>query len=632
MKRLSIGAKLGALAAFVIFSYYLGRPVYWEVLSRAVQGYGRSVNFGAASRSSYILSSPPLPDETKLKERGGREDPTTVRDPKKFMNHDVLKKAIWEIPPHGSELPPREAFVLSKEMVEFRAKKNVIMVTFANHAFEDFVLTWVRHLTDVGVTNLLVGAMDRKILEELFWKGVPVFDMGSEMNPADVGWGTPVFHKMGREKVFLVNAIMAMGFEVLFCDTDMVWMKNPLPYMERYPDADVLVSSDAVIATVTDESLEDWRRSYAALNIGIFHWRPTEAAKKFARAWQIQLEDEKIWDQNGFNELIQNGTREAVDPDNDRGLFYAFDRTLKVGILPVSMFCSGHTYFVQHLYKQLGLDVYAVHTTFQFAGTEGKRHRLREAQLFFDKPEYYQGRFIAFDASIPKELLTGGNHSVETHFALVNYQMKRVREALAVAYVLNRTLVMPEMWCRNDRLWFGHPGILHDTKTPQPFLCPMDHVFEVSNMLKNMPEEEFGPAIDFREYSFLENPRVPQEIKTSRLSIRLCSRGKNCSSEVSQGAIELPINMTDTQLRDEFSRHKDVKILDFSTMKNVFGGFVDKDKALKFRRRLQRYTAIWCCLESLERGHIYYDFFWDEKPGWKPLPPTRPENDHPPFD
>lgn len=41
------------------------------------------------------------------------------------------------------------------------------------------------------------------------------------------------------------------------------------------------------------------------------------------------------------------------------------------------------------MYQQLRLKPYAVHTTFQYAGTEGKRHRLREAMLFYDPPEYY---------------------------------------------------------------------------------------------------------------------------------------------------------------------------------------------------------------------------------------------------
>lgn len=43
----------------------------------------------------------------------------------------------------------------------------------------------------------------------------------------------------------------------------------------------------------------------------------------------------------------------------------------------------------QAIYEQLKLEPYAVHTTFQYAGTEGKRHRLREAKVFYDPPEYY---------------------------------------------------------------------------------------------------------------------------------------------------------------------------------------------------------------------------------------------------
>ncbi|KAJ8633351.1 hypothetical protein MRB53_026687 [Persea americana] len=34
----------------------------------------------------------------------------------------------------------------------------------------DHILNWVKHLTDLGVFNLLVGAMDTKLLEALYWK------------------------------------------------------------------------------------------------------------------------------------------------------------------------------------------------------------------------------------------------------------------------------------------------------------------------------------------------------------------------------------------------------------------------------------------------------------------------------
>ncbi|GKD75215.1 arabinosyltransferase XEG113, partial [Tanacetum coccineum] len=287
---------------------------------------------------------------------------------------------------------------------------------------------------------------------------------------------------MGREKVFLIDSMLPFGYELLMCDTDMVWLKNPLPYLARYPEADVLTSTDQVTPTVTDDRLDLWQQVGGAYNIGIFHWRPTEPAKKLAREWKDMLvADDKIWDQNGFNDLVHRQLGPAVDDES--GLVYAYDGSLKLGLLPASIFCSGHTYFVQGMYQQLRLEAYAVHTTFQYAGTEGKRHRLREAMVFFDQPEYYDspGGFLTFKPSIPKSLLLDGEHNLETHFTLVNYQ------------------VMPPLWCRFDRLWFPHPTVLLGLMTRQPFICPLDHVFEVQTMLKSLPEEEFGPGISIRD-------------------------------------------------------------------------------------------------------------------------------------
>lgn len=96
----------------------------------------------------------------------------------------------------------------------------------------------------------------------------------------------------------------------------------------------------------------------AAYNIGIFHWRPTESAKKLAKEWkEILLADDKVWDQNGFNEIVRRQLGPSVDGDS--GLFYAYDGNLKVGILPASIFCSGHTYFVQVRFFYI-LPVFAV--------------------------------------------------------------------------------------------------------------------------------------------------------------------------------------------------------------------------------------------------------------------------------
>jgi len=54
-------------------------------------------------------------------------------------------------------MPPLKDFRLTKELVRQRVKDNAIIVTFGNYAFMDFILTWVKQLTDLGVSNFLVG-------------------------------------------------------------------------------------------------------------------------------------------------------------------------------------------------------------------------------------------------------------------------------------------------------------------------------------------------------------------------------------------------------------------------------------------------------------------------------------------
>ncbi|KAI5327121.1 hypothetical protein L3X38_026517 [Prunus dulcis] len=403
---------------------------------------GKSAADSTTSWLSHV-GSPPVEQAPNVSEPAiVQAVPTPSLEPRSMST-----RPIWEAPLHTKKMPALKKFRLSKELVQERVKDNVIIVTFGNYAFMDFILTWVKHLTDLGLSNLLIGAMDTKLLEALYWKGVPVFDMGSHMSTIDVGWGSPTFHKMGREKVILIDSILPYGYELLMCDTDMVWLKDLLPYLARYPEADVLTSSDQVVPTVTDDRLDIWQQVGAAYNIGIFHWRPTDAAKRLAKEWKdMLLADEKIWDQNGFNDLH-----------------------------------IWHTYFVQAMYQQLRLEPYAVHTTFQYAGTEGKRHRLREGMVFYDPPEYYDapGGFLSFKPSIPKSLLLDGEHNVKSHFSLINYQIKQIRMALAISSLLNRTLVMPPLWCRLDRLCFPHPGVLEGSITRQPFICPLDHAFGV---------------------------------------------------------------------------------------------------------------------------------------------------------
>jgi hypothetical protein len=98
-------------------------------------------------------TSPLLTDA--ISNEGRNNDSTSSKD-----RYTVLKPEnttpIWKLPTN-SKFPKLEEFKLTEVMVRSRAKDNVIIVTFGNYAFMDFILNWVKHLTDLHVFNLLVG-------------------------------------------------------------------------------------------------------------------------------------------------------------------------------------------------------------------------------------------------------------------------------------------------------------------------------------------------------------------------------------------------------------------------------------------------------------------------------------------
>ncbi len=56
---------------------------------------------------------------------------------------------------------------------------------------------------------------------------------------------------------FLSRAMFYLHCAPQFCCCCAVWLQNPLPYFARFPEADILVSSDATAPTHDDEGLED---------------------------------------------------------------------------------------------------------------------------------------------------------------------------------------------------------------------------------------------------------------------------------------------------------------------------------------------------------------------------------------
>ena len=127
----------------------------------------------------------------------------------------VLSPALVRVrfpSPFDKRSAPAEAAPRTRTRLPLQrfAIQNVILVTWANDHYFDFVMNWVTNLQRVNVTNYMVGAMDDDLLHRLIAERVPTWSMQSGLTVNDFGWGTPTFHKMGRSKIDLIYKFVSM--------------------------------------------------------------------------------------------------------------------------------------------------------------------------------------------------------------------------------------------------------------------------------------------------------------------------------------------------------------------------------------------------------------------------------------
>ena len=94
---------------------------------------------------------------------------------------------------------------------------------------------------------------------------------------------------------------------------------------------------------------------------------------------------------------------------------------------------------------------------------------------------------------------------VHAHFRLINHQLLQGRTALALAQVLNRTLVFPRFLCGVETVTnFAHSGVRcngsNGCAMALPYWCPADHVLRMHYLRGVMPQTPQLP-VRYREFS-----------------------------------------------------------------------------------------------------------------------------------
>ena len=272
-----------------------------------------------------------------------------------------------------------------------------------------------------------------------------------------------------------------------------------------------------------------------------------------------------------------------------RPLYLAWNDKLKIARLPLRYFANGHTFFVQRIYaKSEHPPPFAVHMTYQYGDSSkfpyGKRQRMREGRVWqVDPPSYYgEGRYLAVApeaAALPIDYLSRECTTADAadRFNKEDAHLRVVlRDALALAIALNRTLVLPRMLCYCDNIWkeMKHCRVGGAFGMTLPFDCPADHIMNLASwcaprrpppnparapLNPSLPFARFDTdvPIGFREPGFLTDPRLSPAIVSSWVRL------------------EVP-PMTADEAVAKLATHAGTAVLELSAVSDRFCGFEDR--------------------------------------------------------
>jgi hypothetical protein len=294
--------------------------------------------------------------------------------------------------------PPDDKPKLTRELAKKHASAdNMLIATFVNYDRLDFAFTLVKHLIALNQPHYLVGALDDEAGRGLQARGIPTFFMSSGLTTKDYGWGTSTFWQLGLHQANLMLDLVKTGVDCLIVDADAFLLRDPFPYFRKLPTADVLVSTDHLAATngYADDGLESVSSFSSMFNIGYIFFRAS--ALEFVQEWRDTCFNQtNDWNQLLFQTVLNRGMLAGSEEESPNGpqagyagseevssrLQKVYRTTsgshLMAGVLPVSLFASGHTFFVSRMAHLMHTTPYMVHATFQYGFAQGKRHRLRE--------------------------------------------------------------------------------------------------------------------------------------------------------------------------------------------------------------------------------------------------------------
>jgi hypothetical protein len=137
--------------------------------------------------------------------------------------------------------------VTMESVVRARARNNHVLLTGGTFAYHEIIMSFVCNLRRLGMYDeLVIAAFDDELFEFGQRMGLSVFryQHNLRLSAHALKYGQKNYDKMILLKPKLVLAVLNMGVDVTWTDTDIAYFKNPLPYLNAM-ESDFVIQTDA---------------------------------------------------------------------------------------------------------------------------------------------------------------------------------------------------------------------------------------------------------------------------------------------------------------------------------------------------------------------------------------------------
>lgn len=285
-------------------------------------------------------------------------------------------------------------------------------------------------------------------------------------------WGSANFRRKTHYKTKIILEALRMGLTVVIVDLDIVFFRNPLPFM-------TCVSCDVQIQSDVYEG-----------NSGFYMARPTNASVELHdRAMRLGATNPRLSNQKALGQTIGVMRRR---------------RRIRLSTLDRKQFPCGVKY-----YEDMGVmfagdvtcdDCVIVHNNW-IVSQEAKIYRFKETGMWqVDAGGYY--------TDPDRKYLAYGNPLDFGRDATLGEERDALRAALFLGALLNRTVILPAFHCH---------GCGYGACKNRERRCALNTFFRIASF-----DQEFSGL--YREHVFLLHAKVPDSVKRNQSGeVLVCS-------------------------------------------------------------------------------------------------------------